>query len=73
MFEMANKYIDICLKISSGGEEEFVNKGNALYGLKKYDEAIPYYDKALEKNPQYTLALYGKALSLYNREIIRKV
>lgn len=66
MYEMANKYIDVCLKTYSGDEEEYVNKGNALYGLKKYDDAITYYDKALEKNPDYSFALYGKALSLYN-------
>lgn len=68
MYEMANKYIDICLKNSPGDSEEFVNKGNALYGLKKYDEALLYYDNALYKDSEDTLALYGKALSLYASE-----
>ena len=66
MYEMAGKYIDLCLKTFPGDEEEYVNKGNALFGLKKYDDAITYYDKALKMNPKYTLALYGKALSLYS-------
>lgn len=67
LYEMADKYIDICLKSSTGDEEEYVNKGNALHGLKKYDEAIEYYDKALKKNSKYTFALFGKGLCLYEK------
>lgn len=67
MYEMANKYIDLCLK-KSKSDEEYVNKGNALIGLNKYDEALSYYDRALEKNQRSTFALFGKGLCLYKKE-----
>ena len=36
------------------------NKGNALNNLNKYDEAIKAYDKAIEINPQNSMAWYNK-------------
>lgn len=72
LYEMANNYIDISLKNFTPTETEYVNKGNALHGLKNYDEAITYYDKALDKNPKSTLGLWGKGLCLYdNMEYIK--
>lgn len=68
MYEMSNKYIDLCLKISPGDDEEYCNKGNALHGMKKNDEALIYYDKALKKNPKSTFALYGKGLCFYEKK-----
>ncbi|MBL4938533.1 tetratricopeptide repeat protein [Clostridium sp. YIM B02515] len=72
MYTMANKYIDICLKSLNPTDKEYINKGNALHGLKKYDQAIGYYDKALEKDPQSTLALWGKGLCLYEMKDYKK-
>jgi tetratricopeptide (TPR) repeat protein len=40
------------------------NKGAALYGPGIYNEAIPYFDKALSVNPYYTTALYNKGAAL---------
>jgi len=40
------------------------NKGNALYDLEKYEEAIVYYDKALEIEPNHVDALNNKGLAL---------
>jgi uncharacterized protein YjbI with pentapeptide repeats len=44
-----------------------INKGNALRNEGKYNEAIEYYDKALEINPNYADALNGKGNALRNK------
>jgi tetratricopeptide (TPR) repeat protein len=43
---------------------EWFDKGNALCGQGKYDEAISAYDKAIEINPQYVDAWNNKGLAL---------
>jgi superkiller protein 3 len=50
-------YLLICL-------DALVNKGLALSNLGKYDEAIQYYDKALEIDPNNTLVLNSKGDAL---------
>jgi tetratricopeptide (TPR) repeat protein len=40
-------------------------KGNTLYNLKKYDEAIKCYDKAIEINPNDAGPWEGKGNALY--------
>lgn len=72
MYNMANKYIDECLKSTNITDKEYVNKGTALFGLKKYNEAIGYYDKALQKKPKSTTAFWGKGLSLYEMKEYEK-
>jgi tetratricopeptide (TPR) repeat protein len=42
------------------------NKGLALYNLGQYQEAIKWYDKALEIKPSFTSAMNNKGLALYN-------
>jgi tetratricopeptide (TPR) repeat protein len=37
------------------------NKGLVLYLLSKYEEAIKCFDKALDLDANFALALYGKA------------
>ena len=49
-------------------------KGNALIGLGKYNEVIPFLDKALAINPNFVAALNNKGLALaslgrYNESI----
>ena len=39
------------------------NKGYGLYKLEQYEEAITYFDKALEINPNYNLARINKNLA----------
>ena len=36
--------------------DAWIAKGNTLFGLNKYDEAITAYDKAIEINPQDSIA-----------------
>jgi tetratricopeptide (TPR) repeat protein len=72
MYSMASKYIDRCIRIWGATDKEYVNKGNALHGLGKRDEAIKYYDKALDKNSNSTFALWGKGLCAYENKEYRK-
>jgi tetratricopeptide (TPR) repeat protein len=37
-------------------------KGQALFNLKKYSEALTCYEKAMELRPKYIEALYSKGL-----------
>ena len=43
--------------------------GYVKEGLGLKDEAIVQYDKAIELNPDYVEAIFGKALNLYNRAV----
>ena len=45
--------------------EGWANKGVSLKELKRYDEAIAHYDKALSLNPDYAEAWSNKAASLH--------
>ncbi|WP_410770418.1 tetratricopeptide repeat protein [Fontibacillus sp. BL9] len=59
--------IEKSLLILPNDDVEYSNKGNALYGLFRYDEALESYDKALELNEENTSAYYGKGLIHYDR------
>ena len=41
------------------------NKGIALYGQGKYDEAIKAYDEAIRLDPNYAMAWNNKGIALY--------
>ncbi len=47
----------------------WVNKGNALYQLGKYNESSQAYNKAIDIDPEYSLAWYNKGIVLnkFNR------
>jgi tetratricopeptide (TPR) repeat protein len=45
------------------------NKGNALDNLGKHQEAIQYYDKALDLEPNDVIALEDKGSALDLRKI----
>jgi len=47
--------------------EDFFMKGNSLINLKTYDEATMMYKKAIEINPQYSLAYNGLGNVLFNK------
>ena len=51
--------------INSTEIEILLNKASVLYNEQKYDEAIEYYDKALERDPADVIALNNKAIILY--------
>ncbi len=53
-------------------QESVVQLASSLHDAKKYDEAIALYDKLLSQNPDLTLALYEKALSLYTKGDLTK-
>ena len=57
----------IIFKISSARCEtviDLIDKGHELYNQKKYNEAIVFYNRALELNPDSIDALYYKGLAL---------
>ncbi|PIB55248.1 hypothetical protein AOA60_21695, partial [Pseudomonas sp. 2822-17] len=45
-----------------------VNKGNALVGLERDEEAIEIYNKAIELNPEEEVAYYGRGLANFYLE-----
>lgn len=44
---------------------ELNSKGNSLIALGRYEDALHYYDRALQLHPRYALALTNKSRSLY--------
>ena len=47
----------------------WIERGNQLWRLTRYDEAVQAFDKAIELNPEYVhLAYYGKGLALQYNE-----
>src|SRR5829696_3971712 len=46
--------------------DTLLETANILFNQKKYDEAIPYFDKALQVEPNYTDALVNKGGALNN-------
>ncbi|MEQ8189956.1 MAG: tetratricopeptide repeat protein [Candidatus Eremiobacterota bacterium] len=54
--------------ITTNDFDAWNNKGNALYKLKKYEEAIKCYDKALEIDPDYAYAWFNKGNALNRLE-----
>lgn len=72
LYKMANSYIDRALKNSPNSDNEYVNKGNAQYGLKNYDEAIKYFNKALVINSKNSYAIWGNGLCLYEKKQYRQ-
>src|SRR5258708_2847895 len=53
------------LLISLKTKEEWIREGNALNGLKRYEEALAAYEQAIRLDPNYTYAylIKGNALS----------
>ncbi len=43
---------------------EYLNKGNELFIAKKYQEAIQFYNKSIQLNPNYSAAYKNKGVVL---------
>ena len=50
---------------NSSNSTELYNRGNTLYDLKRYKEAIAAYGKAIAIQPEYTEAWHGQGDTLY--------
>ncbi|MFZ5354588.1 MAG: tetratricopeptide repeat protein [Bacillota bacterium] len=70
--ESANYYADKALAIMPNSAVELCNKANALRGLGKSEEAIKYYDMALEKQSNISEAIWGKAMTYYDMKNYEK-
>jgi tetratricopeptide (TPR) repeat protein len=67
-YKLSSYYADKSLAILPNEDVEYVNKGNALRGLDKSDEAIKYYDMAIKQNEKCTYAYWGKAICTYENK-----
>ena len=59
-------YCDKALAIDPSDEYALNNKGDALYGLGRFQEALSYYDKALNVNSLSAYAWLHRANALYS-------
>ena len=55
---------DKALEVDPNAMDALSNKGDALYDLERYDEAIQYYDKAQAIDPNEIYALESKNTAL---------
>lgn len=66
-YERGLEYIEKSLLIVPNQDWEYVNKGNALYGLYEYEAALESYDQALAMGKE-KYAYYGKGRTLFDLE-----
>ncbi|MEF2966764.1 S41 family peptidase [Paenibacillus sp. M1] len=66
-YELGLEYIGKSLLILPNTSEEYNNKGNVLYGLDRYEEAMAAYDQALTMDSGVINANYGKGLIYYDQ------
>ena len=55
---------DRALALDPNDAGAWINKGTALWGLKRFEDAVDAYDKALAVDPNFALAWNNKAISL---------
>lgn len=67
-YEKSLEYIEQSLRILPNEENEYVNKGNALYALGRYEDALQSFDKAISKNTKCDYAYFGKGLVYLDNE-----
>ncbi len=67
-FTLANYYADRTLAQEPNEAIEYVNKGTALSGLDKNEEALTYYEKALQITPTEEYALSSRIAILHELE-----
>src|SRR6516165_992640 len=56
----AVRQIDVALQINPKAAFAHINRGAALRGLKRLDEALASYDQALALKPDYAMAFYNR-------------
>lgn len=64
--ELSLEYIEKALLILPNSDVEYTNKGNALYGLKRYDEALESFNKATELDKKNKFAYYGRGMVYFD-------
>jgi tetratricopeptide (TPR) repeat protein len=64
--EKSLEMIEKSLLILPNNDTEYVNKGNALYSLNRYEEALALYDRALGLDFNLS-AYYGKGMIYYDQ------
>jgi tetratricopeptide (TPR) repeat protein len=64
MYGSALQYCERSLRLNSNNAFAWNSKGNVLYKLGRYDEAIHCYNKAIEIEPLFVRAWYNKKLAL---------
>jgi tetratricopeptide (TPR) repeat protein len=52
------------LQLSLKTKEEWLQDGNALYELNRYDEALVAYDQAIRLDPNYAIAYKNRGITL---------
>lgn len=64
--EKALEITNILIGIDPSDADYHFIKGRALFGLKRFDEAIKAFDKAIELKPDYAKAYNNKGIALKN-------
>jgi len=67
-YNLADYYAERALEISPNEAIEYVNKANALWALKKIDEAKEFYNKAIDIDKECTEAIWGIAMCAFEKE-----
>ena len=63
IFETA--FLDVSISEGNATAERWIERGNQLWRLLRYDEAVEAFDRAIALNPEFIhLAYYGKSLAL---------
>ena len=63
----AIKYIDIAISLKPKDPTFYINKGNILDSMHKYDLAIEAYDQVLKLDPTNSDVLNNKGITLSNK------
>jgi tetratricopeptide (TPR) repeat protein len=68
--DRANRHTDVrvfltALQAPEKSPQQWVDKGNKLYSLKRYEEAITAYDQAIRINPNDATTYNNKGISLH--------
>lgn len=67
-YKKSLEYIEQSLLMLPNTNIEFTNKGNALYGLDRGDEALVCYDLAIDFDELSEYAYYGKGIIYYDNK-----
>lgn len=68
-YEEANELLDEVLRSDSTVAEYYNLKGRLIYTQNGVDAALPFYNKAVELNPDYGMALFDLGNALYSKAI----